>query len=86
LPLAAALEELGVGPDACPSSSPSSGYSKRIGTTGICQGQELALVLYLCEALDVVLVIYLRRAFEFQYHPLEGLMHPCENLMFRPSD
>jgi len=57
LPLAIVVEEFRVGPDACPSSSPSMGYSKQIGITLLIQ--KLALVLYLHDALVAVLVIYL---------------------------
>jgi hypothetical protein len=48
------VEELGVVPDACPSSSPSLGYSKHIGTTGSYRGQEHALVSYLSEKLVII--------------------------------
>jgi hypothetical protein len=76
------LKRSGVGPDACPSSSRSLGYSKHIGTTDICRGQELALVLYLHEALDVVLVIYLCGP-----HHLHCLVLGCEMLVLKaPSD
>jgi hypothetical protein len=52
LPVVVVEEVPKEGPGASSSapSPPSSGYSKRRGTSDICQGQELALVIYLREA------------------------------------
>jgi hypothetical protein len=79
----------GAGASSTLSWSPSSWYSKWIGTNSNCRGQELALVTYLREAPKRCQLrahaIYLQTAFGIRYRLPVALRCSCEKLVSCPS-